>query len=577
MGWRSRLSQSHRISNCPCKTHAKGKQKTNRHPSILFTSFITDLPENTRVFVFDSHRPLDLENTRGDNRDVLVLRDEREGDETFPEPDGDSDESDDDDQSDSDSEKENADDDNADENDDTVEGGKKRKRRESKETPAARRARRTKKQLERVAYYSRGSFYGRPAGLVMYDIAHDTHKDSLEKHFPLWLAIVSLTDQYIHQRLSHESYTSGVMELATQVSNLPNADAPTERILDDSLTVTAFSDRKVTYSEEFRFSMLRHWSLYDAMTHSPYVATRLQTWREAGKASLHSLLAHLGLPLEACKQLYTHMSPEHVKQLHQKLEQHGPSHGLDDLKFWSFSFSHGFKMKLPASDVVHGATALLEGVPSATGMEETDAGESGEGGTGGAHNFWRAVKALGMSQYDEMQVGLRHAMRYQRALMRQGGLALANKAVIRTVGGLRYFSLIDHGSPSDAALFKHPLALLRLALFLQDALRVVKKIERPLVVVGPCADATDASGSTPNAGLALVVGVTGKPRADDLESGNHFSQSFRRAAESVRAKFKHDSFEASVLQVSERNLGEFMEALSDIDAERVARERMNQV
>jgi cell division control protein 45 len=84
-----------------------------------------------------------------------------------------------------------------------------------------------------AAYYSRGSFYGRAAGLLMYDIAHDTHKDSLDKHFPLWMAIVSLTDQYVHQRLSHESYTAGVMELATQVSNLPGADAPSSRVLEE--------------------------------------------------------------------------------------------------------------------------------------------------------------------------------------------------------------------------------------------------------------------------------------------------------------------------------------------------------
>ena len=48
------------------------------------------------------------------------------------------------------------------------------------------------------------------------------------------------------------------------------------------------------YTEEFRFMMLRHWSLYEAMLHSGYVATRLQTWREVGRQSLHSLLAHLG-------------------------------------------------------------------------------------------------------------------------------------------------------------------------------------------------------------------------------------------------------------------------------------------
>ena len=577
-----------RMRGRPARLTARDEfQKSRRSPSPQPPT-VTGLPEGTRVFVFDSHRPLDLENTRSDNRDVLVLRDEREGEETFPEPDSDYGDSDQD--SDDDSEEDESDEDDGDEDEDdgdkenagdaenvnedgASKKSSKRKREEERRaagvpSPRARRLRRQQKQLERVAYYSRGSFYGRAAGLLMYDIAHDTHKDSLDKHFPLWLAIVSLTDQYVHQRLSHESYTAGVMELATQVSNLPGADAPTSRVLEEGTVVRAFEDRRVQYSEEFRFTLLRHWSLYEAMLHSGYVATRMQTWREVGRASLHSLLAHLGIPLEACKQRYTHMSPEHLKQLADKLEEHGPSHGLDDLKFWSFSYSHGFKIKLVAADVVHGVTALLEGLPSATGADEDAEGDAGEGGAGGGAAFWRAVNALSMSRWDEMNAGLQHAMRVQKALMRQGGLALANKAVIRTVGGLRYFSLLDHGSPADVGFFKHPLSLLRLTLFLQDSLRVVKKIERPLVVVGPSPDG--------DKGLALVVGVTGKPRSDDTQGGNHFAHSFRRAAEHVRARFKHDSFEASVLQVAERDLGEFMEALSDIDAERVARERMQE-
>ena len=75
------------------RAHAPSRPPLSPHHSLA------GLPENTRVFVFDSHRPLDLENTRSDNRDVLVLRDEREGEEHFPEPDsdyGDSDDSDDD-------------------------------------------------------------------------------------------------------------------------------------------------------------------------------------------------------------------------------------------------------------------------------------------------------------------------------------------------------------------------------------------------------------------------------------------------------------------------------------------------
>ena len=187
------------------------------------------------MFVFDSHRPLDLENTRGDNRDVLVLRDEREGEETFPEPDSESDDDSDadSDDSDADSEKENVSSRENDDDDDEPTEPKRKSAKSYTESPRAKRQRRQQKQLERVAYYSRGSFYGRAAGLVMYDIAHDAHKDSLEKHFPLWLAIVSLTDQYVHQRLSHEAYTAGVMELATQVSNLPDADAPNVRVLDE--------------------------------------------------------------------------------------------------------------------------------------------------------------------------------------------------------------------------------------------------------------------------------------------------------------------------------------------------------
>jgi cell division control protein 45 len=312
--------------------------------------------------------------------------------------------------------------------------------------------------------------------------------------------------------------------------------------------------------------MLRHWSLYEAMMHSSYVSTRMQLWREIGRKGLDSLFVHVGLPLDVCKQQYKHMAPQHVKRLNEKLEEHARDHGLTDLKYWSFSFSHGFKVNITASDVVFAVTSLLEGLPSATGADDDAEGDDGVGGGGGGAAFWRATRALGMSQWDEMSAGLNRAMQTQRALMRQGGLAMANKAAIRTVGGIRYFSLLDHGSPADVVFFRHPLSLLRLALYLQDALRLVKKIERPLVLSGPSPDG--------DKGLALVVGVTGKPTTDDVGGGNHFAHSFRRAAEHVRARFKHDSFEASVLQVAEKDLGEFMEALSDIDAERVARERM---
>jgi cell division control protein 45 len=178
--------------------------------------------------------------------------------------------------------------------------------------------------------------------------------------------------------------------------------------------------------------------------------------------------------------------------------------------------------------------------------------------------FWTASKVLSLSNWEETSNGLQRAMRVQRALIRQGGFALSNKGAIKTLGSLRYFSLTEHGSPADVDLFKHPLTLLRLALFLQDALRQVKKVLRPLIVVGP-------SMIDPN--YCLVVGVTEKPQTDSIESGgNFFMQSYARAAEQVRAHTKHGSFEGSVVQVAKTDLPEFLESLSDIDAERVARQ-----
>ena len=58
-----------RMRGRPARLTARDEFKSRRSPSPQPPT-VTGLPEGTRVFVFDSHRPLDLENTRSDNRDV---------------------------------------------------------------------------------------------------------------------------------------------------------------------------------------------------------------------------------------------------------------------------------------------------------------------------------------------------------------------------------------------------------------------------------------------------------------------------------------------------------------------------
>jgi hypothetical protein len=74
---------------------------------------------------------------------------------------------------------------------------------------------------------------------------------------------------------------------------------------------------------------------------------------------------------------------------------------------------------------------------------------------------------------------------------------------------------------------------------------------------------------------SLVVGVTEKPQTDSVENkGNFFMHSYKRAAKQMRAHTKHGRFEGSVVQVAKTDLPEFLESLSDIDAERVARQAL---
>ena len=52
---------------------------------------------------------------------------------------------------------------------------------------------------------------------------------------------------------------------------------------------------------------MRHWSLYEAMLHSPHVAVRLQTWADKGRRKLEELLAKMGFRIKDCKLDYSEL------------------------------------------------------------------------------------------------------------------------------------------------------------------------------------------------------------------------------------------------------------------------------
>ncbi|KAJ1977822.1 DNA replication initiation factor cdc45 [Dimargaris verticillata] len=285
----------------------------------------------------------------------------------------------------------------------------------------------------------------------------------------------------------------------------------------------------IAYSEEFKFMLLRHWSLYESMQYSPYLAAKLGIWSERGRRLLRLMLAKMGFSLTDSRQIYSHMSPENKSRLRAKLDQVAPDYGCGDLVFPSFVRSFGWRKgaKLAASDVVYGLVALLKGAETQTMVNATGASEDGRPGVSatastanqprdrsealGNATSWTAVVqwrdgqnsstngngvhlasdpaskhlATGDNQsisdtawlsgfytaYDALtdldliHGGIQLSMRFQRAIVEQG-MAVIERRSVKTLKTFRLAVLTD-----SQPLFHHPLTLTQLALFLLHSIK----------------------------------------------------------------------------------------------------------
>lgn len=150
-----------------------------------------------------------------------------------------------------------------------------------------------------VDYMSRGLIYGASVANQCYAMALQLDRTTLDI---LWLAIVGMTSQYLCEQISHRDYSRAVQGLKDESERLtpkgPDTNTSATRgngvdavVLGDLI---APEDGTIRSSDEFRFMMVRHWSLYDSMYHSNYVASRLGIWRDPGRKRLMALLAKMG-------------------------------------------------------------------------------------------------------------------------------------------------------------------------------------------------------------------------------------------------------------------------------------------
>ena len=132
-------------------------------------------------------------------------------------------------------------------------------------------------------YYEAGTHYGMSVAQTVYLLATVLERADNDL---LWLAILGLTYQYVSSRINRDRYEAYHGLFLDEVVRLNHEQIHRKMPNPD--------DRSIAKSEELRFTLFRHWNLYDAMLHSGYVAGRMGIWKEKGKKRLQGLLAKMG-------------------------------------------------------------------------------------------------------------------------------------------------------------------------------------------------------------------------------------------------------------------------------------------
>ncbi|KAI9728869.1 MAG: hypothetical protein M1834_007126 [Cirrosporium novae-zelandiae] len=387
--------------------------------------------------------------------------------------------------------------------------------------PSARTLRRRLLRLKRKhesvlrAYYSLGASYSEPVASLVYSLASEIGREDNDL---LWYAIVGVSSLELYGRGDAGVSVSSSSEQGGSAGWGGERNERIRQLLRDEVrrlnppdtndihtgdydrgdatgviptTAKSPTDNSIRLSPEPRFLLVRHWSLYDSMLHSPYLSARLHIWSDAGRKRLHKLLAKMGVSLTQCKQSYTHMDMDLKRGLREKLLKYAPVYGLDGLvppatgmrggkEGWGFVRSWGWKACLSATDVAVIVGAILEvGKSGLKGQDDNnwDISQRREpiDADGTAENeewvgrFFEAYDAL--SKIDALKHALPTAQHLHRSILRTG-TSLLEKRQIRH---LRAFRMAVVRDGPDVQLFTHPGALTKLALWVGEAIQEQEK------------------------------------------------------------------------------------------------------
>lgn len=451
------------------------------------------------------------------------------------------------------------------------------------------------------SYYAAGTSYSEPISSLVYSLASELGREDNDL---LWLAIVGVSSLELSGRTMTGVSISNALEsggsagwggqrgehirqiLRDEVHRL-NPPDPYERDRDirgeinGVIPTTARSptDTSIRLSPEPRFLLVRHWSLYESMLHSPYLATRLHVWTENGRKRLHKLLAKMGISLTQCHQFYTHMDMELKRVLRGRLLKYAPMYGLDGLvppepsghassrEGWGFVRCWGWKACLSATDIGVILGAMLEvgpneasgtwdakRLPRARGSNDEieNGGSSGESDLASLlPRFWSAYDALSLTSESPtlLMDALPLAQHLHRAILRTG-TSLLSKHQIRH---LRAFRIAVVKDGPDVKLFTNPGALTKLALWIAEAIRVQEREKGDSKIGKKRAAGTPLvlAGLDEDRDLYVVVGTGGGGGVVDFAAMSK-RQEQRRKKKEAKEKMQKEREDRRAKRAAER-------------------------
>lgn len=396
-------------------------------------------------------------------------------------------------------------------------------------------------------YYSQGTTISTSLSVQVYSLISSIGETNLNY---LWLAIVgvsSLEDSY------PQVYQGLVGLLRDEVKRLsPNEKTKTP----DTLSIEIQPD--------YCLFLLRHSSLYDSFYYSNHVNAKMSIWNENGKKRLHKMFARMGIPLNTAHESWLYLDNRIKRELSVIFDKNLERYGLQNIVRDGFIRTFGYHGSISASEFVESITSLLE-VGNHDKQVETIIYEASKNELDlnemllkrkkrWLTNFWSSWDALD-DNIEFLKQGIIHAQFLQKSIFNTGVTILEKKMIKH----LRIYRLcVLHDTP-DLHLYKNPLTLLRLGNWLIEYLAESDHKQLLPMVLASLDDITDTY---------LVAGLASRyPHGIDILDYhkpilNNFSIAFQYIANQTGAKVRIDNFESSIIEIKKEDFQPFLEKLT---------------